>query len=439
MEEMAESSNGRTFQTLISLLFFLTAASCQGSDIGNEVNAFSAKNHNISTTTRFLIYDVNPGEGFNLRRDVYIRVANLIKHMINRGEDWILVLPPWRHLYHWKSRYIEQEAVKWNLFFDIHNMNFYVPVMEFDEFLNLEGYSGIDHLLYLERHPDGFKNGWKEVIEFGDCEKPLYHKGDDGVFHGYFWNIENVYAKKFNCVNVQGHSTILADFLKKLDARSVFVPRFEEVLHIDYGGTEFFKARRSLVFAKHLRQEGDEFRSKFLNSTNEVDKTPYDDDWRKQIPKDGTAHGGPYLGLHMRREDFTYAHQETVPSIEEIGKEVKKMLQKYKISIVYVSTDAPDKEIQELQSHFKANIFRFPRPKDIIKNFKDGGVAIIDQWIVAHARYFIGTCESTFSFRIHEERDILGFNPDTTYNCICGKQSPEDRCHQPTQWRVKFP
>ena len=40
--------------------------------------------------------------------------------------------------------------------------------------------------------------------------------------------------------------------------------------------------------------------------------------------------------------DFTYAHQETVPSIEEIGTEVAKQLKKYKLKKVYVATDGTD-------------------------------------------------------------------------------------------------
>jgi hypothetical protein len=40
---------------------------------------------------------------------------------------------------------------------------------------------------------------------------------------------------------------------------------------------------------------------------------------------------------------------------------------------------------------------------------KDGGIAIIDQLIASHAKYFIGSYESTFSFRIQEEREIMGF------------------------------
>jgi len=404
----------------------------------NGVNA--ALQHNISSTTRFLIYDVNPGEGFNLRRDVYIRAANLVKHMVDRGEDWILVLPPWSHLYHWQSRYLRQEATPWKTFFDLNNLNTYVPVMEFEDFMKVDGIDGIDHLIYLQMHPDTFSDGgWKELIEYGDCKQQLYHADNNGHYKGYFWGLEDVYAKKYHCLNVAGTALILADFLKKLEARSVFLPKFEEVMHIHYGDDEFYKARRSLVFAEHLRKEGDLFRATYLNSTNEKDKTLYNNDWRRQTPKDSSALGGPYIGLHMRRGDFTYAHQETIPSIEEIGTEVGKMLKKYDLNMVYVSTDGTDKEVQELQSYFTAKVVRFPRPKDVIKKFKDGGVAIIDQWIVSHARYFIGTCLSTFSFRIHEERDILGFNPDTTYNCICGKQSPsEERCSQPTRWRVKF-
>ena len=30
---------------------------------------------------RFIFYDVNPGEGFNLRRDVYMRMAVMVKKL----------------------------------------------------------------------------------------------------------------------------------------------------------------------------------------------------------------------------------------------------------------------------------------------------------------------------------------------------------------------
>ena len=38
---------------------------------------------NEQKTTKYLLYDVNPVEGFNLRRDVYIRMAKLV-NILNR-------------------------------------------------------------------------------------------------------------------------------------------------------------------------------------------------------------------------------------------------------------------------------------------------------------------------------------------------------------------
>lgn len=39
------------------------------------------------TKRRYLLYDCNPGEGFNLRRDVYIRMSNLVKDL-----RWVILL-----------------------------------------------------------------------------------------------------------------------------------------------------------------------------------------------------------------------------------------------------------------------------------------------------------------------------------------------------------
>jgi hypothetical protein len=41
------------------------------------------------------------------------------------------------------------------------------------------------------------------------------------------------------------------------------------------------QTRRSMVFAKHLRAVGDEFRSQHLNSTDAADKMAPEEDWTK--------------------------------------------------------------------------------------------------------------------------------------------------------------
>lgn len=85
---------------------------------------------------RYLLYEINPGEGFNLRRDVYMRMANLVKVLNEDLESWwTLVLPPWSRLYHWRSHVIQQQ-IPWSTFFDTDSLSRYVPVMEFVDFLN---------------------------------------------------------------------------------------------------------------------------------------------------------------------------------------------------------------------------------------------------------------------------------------------------------------
>ena len=96
-------------------------------------------------------------------------------------------------------------------------------------------------------HPDTFNGEWKDRIEYGECKQTMYHKDDNGLYRGYFWGLNEVYAKKYDCLNVAGTSLIMADFLKKLDARSVFVPKFEELMHIHYGDGDFYKVLKHSV------------------------------------------------------------------------------------------------------------------------------------------------------------------------------------------------
>ncbi|KAM7447684.1 GDP-fucose protein O-fucosyltransferase 2 [Porites harrisoni] len=402
---------------------------------GLNVDSFQVALNETKLDKRYLIYDVNPGEGFNLRRDVYMRVANMMK-LLREKQNWVLVVPPWRKLYHWRSP-IEQNALPWRTFFDLESLNRYVPVIEFEDFVKETGESGIDEILYLQGYAEGWKDGhWEEKVDDRDCiDRPVYYKDQDGFYRGYFWGMDNVFARKFKCVSVQGTSAILVSLLEKTKSRSVFVDRFEEVLHIVYGQKDYWEARRSLVFAKHLTAEGDKFRKEILKSEDNKDGTVMDEDWTKNHKKEGSATGGPYLAVHLRRADFLYAHPDDVPSLDNTIKQIKEILDKQKLDMVFLATDADKEEIDYLKN--KLPLVKYDAPKKILQTYGDGGVAIIDQWICAHAKYFVGTCESTFSFRIHEERDILGFHGDQTFNCLCGDKEL-GKCEQPSKWRVVY-
>ena len=388
---------------------------------------------------RFLLYDINPGEGFNLRRDVYMRVANLVK-VLNADGSWILVLPPWGRLYHWKSRDIDQLQVPWSTFFDVSSLNKHIPVIEFSDYLKSRTESIIDEIYYLQNFAEGWRDGkWEERIEKRDCISATGYHENDGKWYGWFWGYEDVYGLDFTCLSVQGHAAIMKPFLSKnTTGKGILMLRSEQLLHDVYGEKMYWEARRSMIFAKHLRDAGDEFRAEELESTDEKDNTIFDNDWTKMKRKHGEAKGGPYVAVHLRRRDFLFGHRERVPSLLGAANQTKEILEKYHLKRVFVATDAPLSEFSTFETYLHDyEVTRYVPTLNVKKKYKDGGVAIIDQWVCAHGRYFIGTSESTFSFRIQEEREILGFDPDTTFNRFCG-DAEERPCERPSRWLIKY-
>lgn len=106
----------------------------------------------------------------------------------------------------------------------------------------------------------------------------------------------------------------------------------------------------------------------------------------------------------------------------------------------------------------RVRVYRFtPNSQEERERLKDGGIAIIDQIICSHARYineflshfiiqlydrffrfFIGTFESTFTYRIYEEREILGFPQKTTFNTFCKDDSDMDNCEKNSVWPIEY-
>ncbi|EHB10473.1 GDP-fucose protein O-fucosyltransferase 2 [Heterocephalus glaber] len=423
-------------------------------------------------TPRYLLYDVNPPEGFNLRRDVYIRVASLLKTLL-KTEEWVLVLPPWGRLYHWQSPDIHQVRIPWSEFFDLPSLHRNIPVVEYEQFIAESGGPFIDQVYVLQGYAEGWKEGtWEEKVDARPCIDPvLYSQDKHEYYRGWFWGYEETRALNVSCLSVQGSASVVAPvLLKNTSARSVMLDRAENLLHDHYGGKEYWDTRRSMVFAKHLRVAGDEFRSKFLNSSDATDGVPTEEDWTKLQAKLGSSLGGPYLAVHLRRKDFIWGHREDVPSLEGAARKIRSLMMVHQLPRVFVATDAIRKEQEELK-RLLPEMVRFEPTWEELELYKDGGVAIIDQWICTHARVlvigmdltsmhtwlvsssvvgltaspaltaaspwlFIGTSVSTFSFRIHEEREILGFDPKTTYNRFCGDE--EKACEQPTHWKIVY-
>ncbi|XP_037077855.1 GDP-fucose protein O-fucosyltransferase 2-like [Pollicipes pollicipes] len=387
-----------------------------------------------SVYDRYLLYDVNPGEGFNLRRDVYMRVASAVARLSGRGH-WTLVLPPWGPLYHWQvTRGQHSVGVPWSRFFDLDSLDKYVPVMEFDQYRKESG-ARVESALQLQDYAEGWRDG--QFDEKWD-RRPCLHKarfrrsGED--HEALMWGEVTLRVAYFSCVSIQGTSETLADMVGSMPHRSVLVDRAEAVLHRHYGSADFWAVRRSMRFARHLVEEAAALRRDLLRSDDVTDRTEYSDDWRQMKAVPGSARGGPYLAVHLRRRDFVSGRARTVPSLAAAARAISAALGRLRLDTVFLATDAPRSEVRQLKELLKPFTVVRPAPR---KDLLAGEEAIVDQIVCSHARHFIGSYESTFSFRIQEEREILGFDAESTFNRLCG-EAEGDACDQPTRWRIEY-
>ncbi|XP_077897330.1 GDP-fucose protein O-fucosyltransferase 2 [Ictidomys tridecemlineatus] len=428
---------------------------------------------------RYLLYDVNPMEGFNLRRDVYIRVASLLKTLL-KTEEWVLVLPPWGRLYHWQSPDILQDRIPWSEFFDLPSLNKNIPVIEYEHFI--EGEVVIYHFARESIPPQVSPNRQGTLGERPSSSwRAAETTARPGAAGQVMWNrdswsswapelrvvllesrewrawcaspgwgaVPKSAGRERGCSGDEGHVG-LGSWCQGVSkgsgtGRAVApLPGPSEVAcscvrspgpacalssHLSP------QTRRSMVFAKHLRVVGDAFRSRYLNSTDATDRIPFEEDWTKMKVEPGSSLGGPYLAVHLRRKDFIWGHRKDVPSLEGAVRKIRSLMRTHRLHTVFVATDAIRTEYEELKK-LLPKMVTFEPSWEELELYKDGGVAIIDQWICSHARFFIGTSVSTFSFRIHEEREILGLDPKTTYNRFCGDQ--EKACEQPSHWEIAY-
>ena len=379
---------------------------------------FSSTN---SSNTRFLTYMVNPSEGFNLRRDVYVRVAVLIHRLIERGQDWVLVLPPWSYLYHWKSGY--QAPLPWSQFFDLYTLSQFIPVMDYNIYKKLYGPVIINRAWQLDT-PDFLAEGYKFDPEFTSvtCNQEYIENTYSKIsqsYHDPF--IESVFGdltvKALECYQVMGGTDITEDALLSVsEGELVLLENSETLMHYKFSGKLFWAARASMVYAEHLRRIGDEFMLEHLYFSSADSQT------------------GDYLSVHLRRDDYVLARPSEIPSLDGAIKQIEDKLKSLNLSTVFLATDSPQHEVDYIESKLSSHVVRYVPKHDQLLSIGDGGVSIVDQWIAAHARYFIGSSESTFSFRICEERQLKGIPIETTYNCLCPDSEPD--CRQFTRWDV---
>ncbi|XP_015179806.1 PREDICTED: GDP-fucose protein O-fucosyltransferase 2 [Polistes dominula] len=431
---------------LISVIFTVKSENydfCPKSDeiMRSEENCGNFEN---LSNKRYILYDVNPPEGFNLRRDVYVRVAVFIKNLSKKDKkyDWHLVLPPWGDLYHWRSKDVgPQVSLPWGLFFDIASLQKYAPVIEmykfFEEYFSNNKKTQLDIVYNLQNDEEMFKTGlFDDKNKETECSSKLIrYRQLKEEYIGYFWNFSNVTSKQVKCILFHGTTSNLKVNLNPSLYRSVMFDHMEIPLHDSYGSKDYWKARRSMRYNSELYHIASDFRAKYLNSTDKNDNTERPLDWTKEKKK-RNAIGGPYLSVHLRRRDFLVGRTKSVPTIKGAAFQLANKMKEYGLELLFVATDADEQEIAELKSYLPQYRFlNYVPSNDVKRKFKDGGIAIIDQIICSYARYFIGTHESTFTFRIQEDREIIGFPPERTFNRLC---KTKEKCSSGERWEIAW-
>ncbi|KNC75579.1 hypothetical protein, variant, partial [Sphaeroforma arctica JP610] len=227
---------------------------------------------------------------------------------------------------------------------------------------------------------------------------------------------------------VEMESSTNAGDTRPAEPFSVLLSRVETLMwHVMWHTEEYWEARTHYVFAAALREEAAQFMQTY-----------------------GVADGN-YLAIHMRRRDFVFSKQGKIPELTDVATIIKGLMDQQGVTKVFVATDAPESELEELGRLLSTEVLNYKykvagkvTPKQRETHLADGQLAVIDQILCSRAKYFSGSFQSTFSNTIFEERTLLGYDYDTTYNYICPLPSPENPengqgCTKPTRWLSPSP
>lgn len=441
------------FSAIFVFQLVLSQNNCNNSCDIREIFVIKKNVCEIKTTETdepiYILYSVNPMEGFNLRRDVYLRMAIFIKQLRTFKEyrNTHLVLPTFFHLYHWRSQF-RQSNIFWNHFFDLPSLKLYTSVLDMWEFFDIikndfnSEQVEIGEVYKLQHFESMFENGvFLDKFEEAACTR---HEYDN--YH-YMENYYNITEKTITCINFQGSTFKLKDILdeykdkyykkKNNMPRIVLFAHAETALHDFFGDEEYWRARRSMRFNKNLQAIGNAYRLDFLGSTDEEDKVQRPILWTDEKPY-RDAIGGDYLCVHMRRADFLYGREAQIPTLRSVANQIKRSLAELGLHRVYLSSDCSGSEFHDMRAFLRGvNLYKFKPPWEYHQQIGDGAVAIIDQIICSYAKKFIGTFESTFTYRIYEEREILGFPQSMTFNTLCKRDDLYD-CNRNSIWPIRY-
>ncbi|CAA9987362.1 GDP-fucose protein O-fucosyltransferase 2, putative [Plasmodium knowlesi strain H] len=358
---------------------------------------------------KYILYDVNLGEGFNLQKEVLYRVALAVYYLNQevRTQVHYLVLPPWCYLTHW-GREKKHNRIKWSVFFNMKVLQNVIPVIEYTEYEKEFGPHADYILSYRHFIGDWSKMNEKKSFQFLDIEK--CHVENYKLKKNLCKNCDYKYSVVYsgNCANVKGKKTECLEFFF---ITSYFVSStLSDIFHYDIDS----------VLIKH----GSNILVSFVNELVEAnleDVLPYSEDLineGNQFVEKNFKSNNNYISCHLRYTDFRKISTYDVSPIEISLLKLLYIMFLRKSSIIFVSTDEKKqvkKVIDRQFSQYKNFFFFYENEK-----LHTGQVAIIDQWICIRSGTFVGNIFSRFSMHIKWERSLIGKGGQDHNLDLCG-------------------
>lgn len=383
-----------------------------------EIGSKTCETTSVFAGEKYIFYDINPPEGFNLRRDVYMRLAIMLVDAQKKGKmkNWRLVLSPWYRLYHWRKAVSNIRPIPWSEFFDIKSLQSYAPVVELHDVFAKTAPKALEiDVLYV------IKNYFTEFQDTHTFEELWEITDENCEYDGEFWGYNNITVKETLCLKLQGKASTLLEVLALHSKETKIMFHYAEIpIYDHFGDKAFWDCRKSMKFSYTLINAARIYMKNFLDCKPNIIKC------------------NKYISIHLRRRDFVISRKDEIPNISGAANQVHLFIKKNapKIRKVFIATDTDLKEKALLKAHLEQNKYEayFYEASDTEMNkYMEGGIAIIEQIICSHAAFFIGTYESTFTHRIEQEREILGFNSSTTFNRLCPDMGP---CQKPSVWSI---
>ena len=354
------------------------------------------------------------------------------------GSYWTIILPAIQKLPHWPEG---SPVAEWEWFFDLEAMRSYTPVITYRQFSELTGNNHIiDRFIYLERYSQqSMKEDTRtfplDIFTADDVRNSkahlYYYQTESSENDNQIWaSLRNVYpgrhARSMLIASVFSPFSSFRYYLQQLaiswekgfrvttdrafsfDLKapvhipatahctsvkpntnlSIMIDRFEHLFWDgQYGQKPYWDARRSLVWSKKLQVTAENFRQH-------------------------SALIHPYIGVHLRRGDFLDYRKDQLPTLETVANTLTTIMHQQRINTIFLASDASEDEILQL-SVLLPEFIQFDNPGQTLHPAE---IAVVDQYLCSQSSYFIGTAESVFSRFIVQQRDILGFNQDNTYN-----------------------